>query len=84
MMFKIYNYIALICLVGGVCLWLPFFFNATSNPAVVFTPIIGVIGVLFALPTKKQLLILGNILVMVSFFMMMLVGYIIEAIWSLS
>lgn len=79
-MIKLCQLIALICIVGGTCAWLPSFFSEAPNQAVIYTPLIGIVGVFSALPTRKNSLVLGNLLVMGSFFLMMMIGYLIESI----
>lgn len=76
----IYNTVALFCILISIMLWIPNLFFDQGNPTVMFTFLIGGVGFFISLKTKKNYLLIGNLLACFSFYLFMFVGYIVEAI----
>ncbi len=70
---------ALVCFISSILVWIPNIVFKVATPLVLLIFIIPVIGLVFAILGKKIWLIVGNVVMFFSFFILMAVGYIINS-----
>lgn len=71
--------LSITCLVISVLIWIPNLFFQVASPLWLFTFLIGPLGAGLAFLGKKKGLLIANVVMTFSFFIVMAVGYIAEA-----
>lgn len=74
-----YKIISLACLIISILVWVPNIVFQVASPLWIITFVLGIIGAVFAALGKNYWLMLGNIIMFFSFFILMAIGYSMNA-----
>ncbi|TXL57863.1 hypothetical protein FHP05_14750 [Cerasibacillus terrae] len=67
--------ISFICILLSILVWIPNVFFQIASPLWILTFIFSIIGAVLGILAKKYILVIGNIVMFFSFFIIMFVGY---------
>lgn len=67
--------ISFICILLSILVWIPNVFFQIASPLWILTFIFSIIGAVLGILAKKHILVIGNIVMFFSFFIIMFVGY---------
>lgn len=70
-----YQIVSLLCIVVAVLAWIPNVVFQIASTLWLATFVLGIIGIVFAALGRNYWLMLGNILMFFSFFILMAIGY---------
>ncbi len=76
---KIYKVLSISCLLLSILIWIPNIIFGISSPLWMLSFFIAPVGIMFSALIRNYLLIIANVIMFFSFFILMSIGYIINS-----